>query len=41
MSGSENVSLAGSGKIDGNEMGTMRLRGQECFADDGTKIDCN
>lgn len=26
MSGSENVSLAGSGNISGNEVGTMRLR---------------
>ena len=38
MSGSENVSLAGSGVIDGREIGTMRLRGEECFASDGSKV---
>ena len=38
MSGSENVNLAGTGKIDGSEIGTMRLRGEECFASDGSKV---
>ncbi len=41
MSGSESVSLAWSGKIDGSEIGKMRLRGEECFSDDWSKVDCN
>ncbi len=41
MSGSENISLAGSGKIDGNERGTMRLRGEDCLDSTGTKIKCD
>ena len=41
MSGSENVSLAGSGVINGSEIGTMRLRGEECFDSGGSKVDCN
>lgn len=41
MSGSENVSLAGSGKIDGTERGTMRLRGEDCLDSTGAKIKCD
>lgn len=41
MSGSESVSLAWSGEIDGNEAGTMRLRGEECFSNDWSRVDCN
>ena len=40
MSGSENVSISGTGKIDGGEVGTMRLADEKCFANDGTTISC-
>ncbi len=41
MSGSENVSLAGNGNIGTNEVGTMRLRWEDCLDSDGKNINCN
>ena len=40
MSGSENVSISGTGKIDGGEVGTMRLADEKCFDTNGMTVDC-
>ena len=41
MSGSENVSLAGSGVIDGTEIGTMRLQSEQCLDITGSVTPCD
>jgi hypothetical protein len=41
MSGSESVSLAGTGAISGGEVGTMRLRGEKCFDASGDDVSCS
>ncbi len=35
-----NVSLSGTGNIDGNETGVMRVRAEECFDQDSNSIAC-
>jgi hypothetical protein len=37
QSGSENISLSGTGEINGSEMGTMRIQKESCYASDGTE----
>ncbi len=41
MSGSENISLAGTGIIDGSEIGTLRLQSEQCLDISGATTLCD